>query len=68
MSTSKKRDEFITTFITALLLLPLNAWILMLCAGGAHHSIPAIPAFGYGTAVLLVLGVAALAPNRQTKP
>jgi preprotein translocase subunit SecD len=47
-------------FLTTLLLLPLVAFLLMLAVGAVHGFAPAVPAIGYGTTLLLVLGVDAL--------
>ncbi|MYY03076.1 MULTISPECIES: hypothetical protein [unclassified Streptomyces] len=46
---------------TDLALLPLVALVLMLAVGAAHGFAPAVPAIGYGTTVLLVIGADALA-------
>ncbi|MEU1254801.1 hypothetical protein ABZ445_16125 [Streptomyces chartreusis] len=51
---------------TALLLMPLVAFTLMLAIGAVHGFAPAVPAIGYGTTILIVLGVDALA--LVTKP
>ncbi|MFJ3588595.1 hypothetical protein ACIQUY_04805 [Streptomyces sp. NPDC090231] len=45
---------------TNLLALPLTAFLLMLAIGAAHGFAPAIPAIGYGTTILLVMGADAL--------
>ncbi|MFJ3248338.1 hypothetical protein [Streptomyces sp. NPDC086782] len=45
----------------ALLLLPLLAFVLMLAVGAVHGFAPAVPAIGYGTTILLVMGAHALA-------
>ncbi|WNI28643.1 hypothetical protein [Streptomyces sp. ITFR-6] len=45
---------------TNLLALPLIAFLLMLAIGAVHGFAPAIPAIGYGTTILLVLGADAL--------
>ncbi|MGW1268185.1 hypothetical protein [Streptomyces sp. NPDC002491] len=44
----------------ALVMLPLVAFVLMLAVGAAHGVVPAVPAIGYGTTVLFVLGADAL--------
>ncbi|GAB1326954.1 hypothetical protein [Streptomyces sennicomposti] len=44
-----------------LMLLPLLAFVLMLAIGAVHGFAPAVPAIGYGTTVLLILGADALA-------
>ncbi|WP_369147058.1 hypothetical protein [Streptomyces sp. R44] len=36
---------------------PLEAWLLMLVIGALHGLAPVIPAAGYGTALLLTLGL-----------
>jgi hypothetical protein len=46
--------------LTALLMVPLNAWILMVLAGADHATInPAVPAFSFvqSTLVAVTLGV-----------
>lgn len=45
----------------SLLALPLIAFLLMLAIGAIHVFAPAVPAIGYGTTILLVLGADALA-------
>ena len=47
-------------FLGTLLLIPLLAFLLMLAVGAVHGFAPAVPAIGYGTTLLLVLGVDAL--------
>lgn len=47
--------------VSGLLALPLIAFLIMLAVGAAHGFAPAIPAIGYGTTFLLVLGADALA-------
>ncbi|CAO0836149.1 putative protein OS=Streptomyces microflavus OX=1919 GN=Smic_81050 PE=4 SV=1 [Streptomyces microflavus] len=44
-------------FATALLLLPLLAFILMLVFGAIHGAFTVWPAIGYGTSVLYILGI-----------
>ncbi|MFG3014319.1 hypothetical protein ACGFZB_28650 [Streptomyces cinerochromogenes] len=44
----------------SLTLLPLVAFVLMLAVGAVHGFAPAVPAIGYGTTILLVLGADAL--------
>ncbi|OSC76512.1 hypothetical protein B5180_01785 [Streptomyces sp. BF-3] len=41
--------------------IPLQAFILMLVMGGVHGAFAAVPAVGYGTSVLFVLGLNMLA-------
>ena len=49
-----------------LMLLPVVAFILMLAVGAVHGFAPAVPAIGYGTTILIALGLDALA--LVTKP
>lgn len=44
-----------------LVLLPLVAFVLMLAVGALHGVVPAVAPIGYGTTVLLVLGLDAAA-------
>jgi succinate dehydrogenase hydrophobic anchor subunit len=47
-------ERFWIYFITALILAPLNGWMLMFAIGVAHHHWwPAVPTIGYWWAVLL---------------
>ncbi|MFJ4768475.1 hypothetical protein ACIP88_05060 [Streptomyces uncialis] len=46
-----------TVIIVALALIPLQGWLLMLVVGAVHGLVPAVPAFGFGTSVLAVIGV-----------
>ncbi|MFI9123864.1 hypothetical protein ACIGW0_31485 [Streptomyces bikiniensis] len=39
------------------ILSPLEAWLLMLVIGALHGLTAGVPAIGYGTALLLTLGV-----------
>ncbi|GGX26868.1 hypothetical protein [Streptomyces chryseus] len=59
--TDKQRDEDIPKAVAEvvgfLTLLPLHAWILMLFMGALHGIAGPVPAIGYGTAVLVLLGV-----------
>jgi hypothetical protein len=48
-------------FTANLVLLPLLAYVFMLAVGAVHGFAPAVPALGYGTTLLLVLGADALA-------
>lgn len=43
--------------VAALALLPLEAWLLMLVMGAVHSIAAAVPAVGFGTSVLLVVGL-----------
>jgi hypothetical protein len=40
-----------------LAVIPLEAWLLMLVLGALHGIVAAVPAVGFGTAVLFVLGL-----------
>jgi hypothetical protein len=54
-----RREAFVNNvskLATNLILLPLDAFVLMLAIGAAHGFAPAVPAIGYGTTILLVLG------------
>ncbi|MEU1074310.1 MULTISPECIES: hypothetical protein [unclassified Streptomyces] len=44
----------------ALLILPLEAWLLMLVLGAVHGVVAVVPAVGFGTALLLLVGVGML--------
>ncbi|WP_282203908.1 hypothetical protein [Kitasatospora fiedleri] len=44
--------------------LPVRAWLFMLGVGAAHGAAPAVPTVGFGTALLVMLGVGALVPPR----
>ncbi|MFE7624259.1 hypothetical protein [Streptomyces sp. NPDC057509] len=60
----KQREAFregATRFVSNLALLPLIAFILMLAVGAVHGFAPAVPAIGYGTTILLIVGADALA-------
>lgn len=41
----------------ALAILPTEAWLLMLVIGAVHGIVAGVPAVGFGTAVLLVIGL-----------
>ncbi|MDX2794018.1 hypothetical protein [Streptomyces scabiei] len=59
----RRREAFeqqATRFTVNLSFLPLVAYVLMLAVGAVHGFAPAIPAIGYGTTLLLVLGADAL--------
>jgi len=59
----KRREAFeqkATHLLAALVLVPLLAFVLMLAVGAVHGFAPAVPAIGYGTTILLVLGADAL--------
>ncbi|WP_327379428.1 hypothetical protein [Streptomyces sp. NBC_01212] len=51
----------LAAFVTALLLLPLLAFVLMLVFGAIHGMFFAWPAVGYGTSMLIILGIDLLA-------
>ncbi|MGW1828841.1 hypothetical protein ACWCO0_09635 [Streptomyces tubercidicus] len=50
----------------ALGLFALNGWLLMIVVGGIHAAVPAIPAIGYGTALLVLLAARLLRGPRRT--
>lgn len=50
-----------TAVVVFLLLLPLQGWLLMLVFGALHGAFAAVPAVGYGTSVLFVVGLDLLA-------
>ncbi|CAM5408554.1 hypothetical protein ACTFBT_01185 [Streptomyces microflavus] len=52
-----KAGAALAAFATALLLLPLLAFILMLVFGAIHGAFTVWPAIGYGTSVLYILGI-----------
>ncbi|MER5501360.1 hypothetical protein ABT096_29725 [Streptomyces sp. NPDC002561] len=41
----------------ALITLPARAWLLMLVVGALHGLTAAVPAIGYGTTLLLTIGL-----------
>ncbi|MFF1417619.1 hypothetical protein [Streptomyces sp. NPDC058280] len=43
--------------VVALAILPTEAWLLMLVLGAVHGAVAAVPAVGFGTAVLFVIGL-----------
>lgn len=60
----KPKEEFqrhASRLLGGLAVLPLLAFFLMLAIGAVHGFVPAVPAIGYGTTVLLILGADALA-------
>jgi hypothetical protein len=57
----RKTDEALIKLTGGALLLPLEAWLLMLVVGALHGVGAPFAAVGYGTALLLVLGVDLLA-------
>nr|WSW58485.1 hypothetical protein OG513_07755 [Streptomyces sp. NBC_00998] len=56
-ATKRRERESIATLTGTALLLPLEAWGLMAILGALHGLFAPVAAVGYGTAVLLVLGV-----------
>lgn len=57
----RKADEAVTATVGSVMVLPLEAWILMLVVGALHGMGAPVAAIGYGTALLIVLGVDLLA-------
>jgi hypothetical protein len=49
----------------ALIFAVLPAWVVMLALGAAHDQWPVIPALGYWTTYILVLGFGVLNPFRK---
>lgn len=47
----------VTACLAAVAMLPAEAWLLMLVLGAAHSVVLAVPAVGFGTAVLFVIGL-----------
>ncbi|KDQ65743.1 hypothetical protein DT87_00360 [Streptomyces sp. NTK 937] len=45
------------TCVVLIAALPIQAFILMLVMGAVHGAFIAVPAIGYGTSVLFVLGL-----------
>ncbi|MFE0326314.1 hypothetical protein ACFW08_05795 [Streptomyces sp. NPDC058960] len=45
------------TCLAVVTILPFEAWLLMLVLGAVHGAFAAVPAVGFGTAVLFVIGV-----------
>ncbi|WP_432157779.1 MULTISPECIES: hypothetical protein [unclassified Streptomyces] len=43
--------------LAVLLILPFQAWLLMLVLGAVHSVAAVVPAVGFGTAVLFVIGL-----------
>lgn len=43
--------------VLVLALLPFTGWVLMLVMGALHGAFAAVPAIGYGTAVLFMVGI-----------
>ncbi|WP_228973416.1 hypothetical protein [Streptomyces sp. DH12] len=60
----KQREAFMqsaTKFVVSLAFLPLEAWVVMLALGALHGAVAAVPAIGYGAALLILLGINILA-------
>lgn len=60
----KQREAFtdaLLKFSAGLALLPVEAWLVMLAVGALHGAVAAVPAIGYGAALLILLGVDVLA-------
>ncbi|MFJ9694927.1 hypothetical protein [Kitasatospora sp. NPDC101183] len=47
-------------FVFGLAFLPLRAWLVMVGVGALHGTVPAVPAPGFGTTLLVLLGWAML--------
>ncbi|MFJ6720506.1 hypothetical protein [Streptomyces sp. NPDC091259] len=56
-ATKRREREAVAALSGNVLLLPLEAWALMLVVGALHGLFAPVASVGYGTAVLLVLGV-----------
>ncbi|MYW28323.1 hypothetical protein [Streptomyces sp. SID2119] len=52
---------FAAACVVLIAALPVQAFVLMLSMGAAHGAFAAVPAIGYGTSVLFVLGANLLA-------
>ncbi|MFI6444700.1 hypothetical protein [Kitasatospora sp. NPDC050543] len=48
------------TLALALPFIPLRAWLFMLGVGAAHGAVEAVPTLGFGSALLVLLGVSAV--------
>ncbi|MFB7671323.1 hypothetical protein ACFC26_07880 [Kitasatospora purpeofusca] len=55
-STSQVLGASLALFGFGALFLPLRAWLVMVGAGALHGVLPAVPAPGYGTTLLVLLG------------
>ncbi|MCY0926233.1 hypothetical protein OTB20_08440 [Streptomyces sp. H27-H1] len=53
----RRASEAMAAAAASVGMLSLEAWLLMLLAGGLHSTFAIIPAFGFGPAVLVVLAV-----------
>ncbi|EHM24233.1 hypothetical protein SPW_7327 [Streptomyces sp. W007] len=51
----------VVTCVVLIAAIPIQAFILMLVMGAAHGAFISVPAIGYGTSVLFVLGANLLA-------
>ncbi|MET9480954.1 hypothetical protein [Streptomyces sp. NPDC006638] len=54
---AERLEVAVGSFVTVLLLLPVKAWLLMLVVGAVHGIFAPVMAVGYGTALLLMIGV-----------
>jgi hypothetical protein len=57
----RKADEAAMATVGGVMVLPLEAWILMLVVGALHGAGAPVAAIGYGSALLIVLGIDLLA-------
>lgn len=57
----RKAEEVLVKATVGVVLLPLEAWILMLVLGAVHGIVAPVAAVGYGTAFLFALGFDLLA-------
>ncbi|MFJ5103192.1 hypothetical protein [Streptomyces sp. NPDC088554] len=57
MRKEKARRDAVAGCAGALAALPLEAWLLMLVLGAVHSVVAAVPAVGFGTALLFVIGL-----------
>lgn len=59
-SSKGRLERFIVRFLAGAVLLPLNAWYLMLAVGIAHRDWwPQVPVIGYGDSIVLTFLVGA---------
>jgi hypothetical protein len=57
---AEQKAKFVAAFtgcVLVLAALPIQAWLLMLVIGAVHGMFAVVPAVGFGTAVLLVVGL-----------
>ncbi|MEV7425172.1 hypothetical protein [Streptomyces sp. NPDC091212] len=57
MRKEKARRDAVAGCAGALAAYPLEAWLLMLVLGAVHGAFAAVPAVGFGTALLFVIGL-----------